>query len=107
VQFGFHYKFGFNWPYLKSDALIYYAVFTPRPLQNQIKNGTGQKLHLTSNRGAATRPEHFDRGLAADQDWLHKATKEIAKFWRNKRRRRFDSSANPPARHRHQAQIRI
>jgi hypothetical protein len=24
-------------------------------------------------------------GLAADQDWLHKATKEIAKFWRNKR----------------------
>jgi len=26
--------------------------------------------------------------LAADQDWLHKATKEIAKFWRNKRERR-------------------
>jgi hypothetical protein len=25
--------------------------------------------------------------LAADQDWLHKATKEIAKYWRNKRQR--------------------
>jgi hypothetical protein len=25
---------------------------------------------------------------ATDQDWLHKATKEIAKFWRNKRQRR-------------------
>jgi hypothetical protein len=25
--------------------------------------------------------------LAADQDWLHKATREIAKFWRNKRER--------------------
>ena len=25
--------------------------------------------------------------LATDQDWLHKATKEIAKFWRNKRER--------------------
>jgi len=24
---------------------------------------------------------------AADQDWLHKATKEIAKYWRNKRER--------------------
>jgi hypothetical protein len=23
--------------------------------------------------------------LAADQDWLHKATKEIAKYWRRKR----------------------
>jgi hypothetical protein len=23
--------------------------------------------------------------LAGDQDWLHKATKEVAKFWRNKR----------------------
>jgi hypothetical protein len=23
--------------------------------------------------------------LAADQDWLHKATKEISKYWRNKR----------------------
>jgi hypothetical protein len=28
--------------------------------------------------------------LAADQDWLHKATKEIAKFWRNKRDRRLN-----------------
>ena len=26
--------------------------------------------------------------LAADQDWLHKATKEIAKYWRHKRERR-------------------
>jgi len=25
--------------------------------------------------------------LATDQDWLHKATKEIAKYWRNKRER--------------------
>jgi hypothetical protein len=25
--------------------------------------------------------------LAADQDWLHKATKEITKHWRNKRER--------------------
>ena len=28
--------------------------------------------------------------LAADQDWLHKATKEIAKYWRNKRDRRMN-----------------
>ncbi len=26
--------------------------------------------------------------LAADPDWLHKATKEISKYWRNKRERR-------------------
>jgi hypothetical protein len=26
--------------------------------------------------------------LAADQDWLHKATKEISKHWRHKRERR-------------------
>ena len=26
--------------------------------------------------------------LATDKDWLHKATKEIAKYWRNKRERR-------------------
>jgi len=25
--------------------------------------------------------------LATDQDWLHKATKQIAKFWKNKRER--------------------
>ena len=25
--------------------------------------------------------------LAADQDWLHKATKDVAKFWRHKRQR--------------------
>src|ERR1022692_2509627 len=29
--------------------------------------------------------------LATDQDWLHKATKEIAKFWKNKRERRQSS----------------
>ena len=26
--------------------------------------------------------------LAADQDWLHKATKELSKYWRHKRERR-------------------
>jgi hypothetical protein len=26
--------------------------------------------------------------LAADQDWLHRATKEIAKYWRNRRAKR-------------------
>jgi hypothetical protein len=26
--------------------------------------------------------------LAGDQDWLHRATKEIAKYWKNKRGRR-------------------
>jgi hypothetical protein len=26
--------------------------------------------------------------LATDQDWLHKATKEISKHWRQKRNRR-------------------
>jgi hypothetical protein len=25
--------------------------------------------------------------LASDKDWLHKATKEIAKYWRQKRQR--------------------
>jgi hypothetical protein len=28
--------------------------------------------------------------LAADQDWLHKATKEISKYWRNKRERHMN-----------------
>jgi hypothetical protein len=27
--------------------------------------------------------------LAADQDWLHKATKELAKYWRQKRGKRM------------------
>ena len=27
--------------------------------------------------------------LAADQDWLHKATNSIAKYWRQKRERRM------------------
>src|SRR5450755_434929 len=33
--------------------------------------------------------------LAADQEWLHKATREIAKHWRNKRERRntFESKS--------------
>jgi hypothetical protein len=29
--------------------------------------------------------------LAADRDWLHKATKEISKYWRQKRERRLNS----------------
>ena len=29
--------------------------------------------------------------LAADQEWLHKATKEISKYWRQKRGRRMNS----------------
>jgi hypothetical protein len=32
--------------------------------------------------------------LATDQDWLHKATKEIAKYWRHKRERVHES---PPS----------
>jgi hypothetical protein len=28
--------------------------------------------------------------LAADQDWLHKATKELSKYWRQKRERRVN-----------------
>ena len=28
--------------------------------------------------------------LAADQDWLHKATKEISKYWRHKREQRMN-----------------
>jgi hypothetical protein len=28
--------------------------------------------------------------LAADRDWLHKTTKEIAKYWRNKRERHLN-----------------
>ena len=32
--------------------------------------------------------------LAVDQDWLHKATKEIAKYWRYKRERRNSSEAS-------------
>jgi hypothetical protein len=28
--------------------------------------------------------------LATDQDWLHKATKEISKYWRSKRVRRLN-----------------
>ena len=32
--------------------------------------------------------------LAADQDWLHKATKEIAKYWKNKRARSQTSASS-------------
>jgi hypothetical protein len=32
--------------------------------------------------------------LATDQDWLHKATKEIHKYWRNKRERRQTSTTS-------------
>ena len=35
--------------------------------------------------------------LAADQDWLHKATKEIAKYWRKKRERQQLPSPLKPA----------
>ena len=39
--------------------------------------------------------------LAADEDWLHKATKEIAKYWRCKRERQQTSASLPqPTRHR-------
>ena len=34
--------------------------------------------------------------LAADHDWLHKAMKEISKYWRNKRERRTNME---PANH--------
>jgi hypothetical protein len=33
--------------------------------------------------------------LAGDQDWLHKATKEIAKYWRYKRGRRLTPQPSP------------
>jgi hypothetical protein len=32
--------------------------------------------------------------LAADQDWLHKSSKESVKYWRRKRERREDHSAS-------------
>jgi hypothetical protein len=34
--------------------------------------------------------------LATDQDWLHKSTKEIAKFWRNKRERQIKTISDMP-----------
>jgi 7-keto-8-aminopelargonate synthetase-like enzyme len=34
--------------------------------------------------------------LASDKDWLHKATKEIAKYWRQKRQRYQCSSPAQP-----------
>jgi hypothetical protein len=33
--------------------------------------------------------------LATDRDWLHKATREVSKYWRNKRERRQSSPALP------------
>jgi hypothetical protein len=33
--------------------------------------------------------------LAMDQDWLHKATKEIGKYWRHKRERRQTRLPSP------------
>src|ERR1017187_7151761 len=36
--------------------------------------------------------------LAAEQDWLHKATKEISKYWRNKRERRQTPDPSPKTR---------
>ena len=35
--------------------------------------------------------------LAAEQDWLHKATKEIAKYWKNKRVRNHTPAPSPRA----------
>jgi hypothetical protein len=34
--------------------------------------------------------------LATDQDWLHKATKEITKYWRSKRERRQNTGLLSP-----------
>ena len=34
-------------------------------------------------------------GLATDKDWLHKATKEISKYWRNKRERHMNPLSSP------------
>ena len=33
--------------------------------------------------------------LAADQDWLHKATKEISKYWQHKRERHMNPLPSP------------
>ena len=33
--------------------------------------------------------------LATDHDWLHKATKEVAKYWRQKRERRQNPDSSP------------
>jgi hypothetical protein len=34
--------------------------------------------------------------LATDRDWLHKATKEVSRYWRNKRERRTAGSQASP-----------
>lgn len=41
--------------------------------------------------------------LAADEDWLHKATREVAKFWRHKRERQ----QNPRGRYRRRAPVPV
>jgi hypothetical protein len=45
--------------------------------------------------------------LATDEDWLHKATKELAKYWRNKRERRCVSSSSPRSAARRKVEIRV
>jgi hypothetical protein len=56
----------------------------------QILMGTGKLTPLGDP--APNAPKWFAAvemiRLACDQAWLHKATREIAKYWRNKRERR-------------------
>jgi hypothetical protein len=42
-------------------------------------------VHITE--AAPNAPKWFAAQLTADKDWLHKATKEISKYWRQKRAR--------------------
>jgi hypothetical protein len=58
-----------------SDMQILLAVGKPTPLGDPAPNAPKWFAAIGIIR------------LATDQDWLHKATKEIAKFWRNKRER--------------------
>ena len=56
----------------------------------QILMGTGKLMPLGDP--AQNAPKWFAAvlilRLAADEEWLHKATKEVAKYWLNKRQRR-------------------
>jgi hypothetical protein len=56
----------------------------------QILMGTGKLTPLGDP--APNAPKWFAAiemiRLATDRDWLHKATKELSKYWRNKRERR-------------------
>jgi len=45
--------------------------------------------------------------LAADKDWLHKATKDISKYWRHKRERRQTSPPSSHFVHRRSVTLRI